>query len=110
MPAVITNMLIPGSCFAAGLPIGRKVDIRVRRPLTICSFRGITGVSKMGSIVRWAAILAVALLVGMAWHYGIITSVALSLMGIVVGIWNLLCDVGSAFRDVLKNVFSHVGL
>ncbi len=58
----------------------------------------------------WIAIPAVALLAGMAWHYGIIASVARTLMAIVVNIWDLLCDVGRIFRDVVKTVFSHVGL
>ncbi len=54
----------------------------------------------------WVATLAIALLAGVAWRYGIITTIALALKGIIVGIWNLLCDIGSTFRDFLREVLS----
>ncbi len=63
-------------------------------------------VSKMRRIGPWIAFLAIALLVRMAWRHGIITSVALALKDLVASIWNLLCDVGNTFRDVVRSVLS----
>jgi hypothetical protein len=53
---------------------------------------------------KWMRILAVGLLVGAAWHYGIITSVALALKLVVVVIWNMLCDLADACGDFLQYV------
>ena len=53
---------------------------------------------------KWITILAIAVLVGVAWDYGIITSVALLLQSVVVGIWNMLVDVAVACRDFLQYV------
>ncbi len=63
-------------------------------------------VPKMRSIGPWIALAAIALLVRMAWRHGIIISVALAFRDLAVSIWNLLCDVGDTFRDVVQSVLS----
>ena len=48
------------------------------------------------------AILVLALLLGVAWHYGIITSTTLVLKDLAVGIWNMLCSIATAVGDFLQ--------
>jgi len=54
------------------------------------------------------AVLAIALLLGLAWHYGLVISIALALKDFGVGIWNMLCDFASSCGDFLQFVLSRL--
>jgi len=51
---------------------------------------------------RWTAVLLVVVLLGVAWHYGIIDS----LKDIAISIWNALGDMVSAIEDFLHYALS----
>ncbi len=53
----------------------------------------------------WIVLVVIALLIGVAWHYGIITSVALALKPLVGSLWDMLSDMATAITDVLQYVF-----
>ena len=53
---------------------------------------------RVGRIVLFATF---ALLVGVAWHYGIITSLALILRDLLAAVWNILSDVATSLGDLL---------
>ncbi len=63
-----------------------------------------TEAQKASSRRRWIALLVIAFLIGMAWHYGIITSAALLLKQLAVAIWNMLCDMADAVGDFLQYI------
>jgi len=62
-------------------------------------FKQDSGIPRVRSRGRWITILAIALLVGVAWNYGIITSAVLLLKSVVIDFWNTFCDVAAACRD-----------
>ncbi len=53
-------------------------------------------------------ILLIALLVGVAWHYGIITAAVLALKPILGGIWTMLSEMAAAIRDFLQFLLSRL--
>ena len=61
----------------------------------------------MRRIGPYIAIVVILLLVGVAWRYGIITSLVRGLWAIGVASWNLLCEVGRMFRDTARTVINH---
>ena len=50
---------------------------------------------------RLALLSSIAVLGGIAWHYGIITFLAVILRDSVVGIWKMLCDVAASIGNFL---------
>ncbi len=56
---------------------------------------------RVGRIVLLATI---ALLVGAAWHYGIISSFVLILRDLLAAVWDILSDVAASLGDLLHYV------
>jgi hypothetical protein len=61
-------------------------------------------IQKSNSKARVLAFLVIVLIFVLAWQNGIIASAALVLRTVAMGIWDMLCDVGSACGDFLKYV------
>lgn len=100
--SALSALLLPRTCRAIGIARLPRISLPVSLKR---GYHVMYGSPPMRSIGLWIAILAIVLFV-VAWHYGIITSVALVWWSIIVGIWNLLCDVGNTFKDFIKDVFS----
>ncbi len=60
----------------------------------------------MRTAAKLIAILAIAFLLGVAWRYGIITTLAFALWAVIVWIWNLLYDIAKTFVDVVRDVLT----
>ncbi len=60
----------------------------------------------MRTAAKLIAILAIAFLIGVAWHYGVISTLAFALWAVVVWIWNLLYGIAKTFADVVRDVLT----
>ncbi len=57
-----------------------------------------------GSLSRIALIAVTLLLLGLAWHYGIITALALIFRDILVAVGNIFSDIAASIGDFLHFV------
>ena len=63
-------------------------------------------IQKSHGRVSWIALLAmVALLFGVAWHYGIIASLSLTLRDVTAAVWDMISDLAASIGDLLHYIF-----
>lgn len=64
---------------------------------------------KLKSRRGWIKITAIVLLFGLAWYFGIVTSVYNLLKVLAVAIWEMLADVFRACRDFVQYILRMAG-